>query len=260
MARPDPGANVLFVDIETSPNLGYVWGQWDQNVIEFEKEWILLSVAWCWLGDRETNVVALPDYPALYELDPTNDFMLAALLRDLFDHADVVVAHNGVEFDTKKSQARMVYHGIEPPSPFKEVDTLKVARSKFKFNSNKLGALCAALGLPHKGDPGGFKTWKGCMVGDPKAWATMKKYNKQDVDILEKLYLRFLPWIKNHPNLAVLGERPKACPRCGKVGKMQARGWHVYSVTRRRRFQCQACMGYCSARQTERVESSYVSV
>ena len=31
-------AKVLFFDIETAPNLSYVWGQWQQDVIDHAQE------------------------------------------------------------------------------------------------------------------------------------------------------------------------------------------------------------------------------
>jgi hypothetical protein len=35
------------------------------------------------------------------------------------------------------------------------------------------------------------------MADDPKAWALMGRYNRQDVKLLEKLYVALLPWIQN---------------------------------------------------------------
>ena len=37
---------ILFYDLETSPNVSYTWGKWEQNVIAFKKEWELLSFAY----------------------------------------------------------------------------------------------------------------------------------------------------------------------------------------------------------------------
>ena len=55
-------ARVLLYDIETVPNLAYVWGKWEQNVIRFESEWHMLCFAYKWLGEKKTHVVALPDF------------------------------------------------------------------------------------------------------------------------------------------------------------------------------------------------------
>jgi RNase_H superfamily len=248
---------VLLWDIESSPNLGYIWGRWQQDVLRFEQEYHLLTIAWKWLGDRGVQVAGLCDYP-LYAEDPENDYELVRLAHELFCEADIVIAHNGISFDTKKAQARMLVHGFPPPAPFKEVDTLRLARGHFAFNSNRLDDLCRALGLGHKRETGGFDTWLGCIQGDPAAWSKMKRYNKHDVVLLEKLYLRLRPWASRHPNLATIANRPDACPRCNSTKGMVARGYMNYGSTRRRRYQCSNCGAYSSGREVERSEASFL--
>jgi RNase_H superfamily len=243
---------VLLWDIENSPNLAWVWGKYDQDVVKFEQEWHLLSVAWKWRGEKKTHVLGLDDFPSAYRKDPTDDYYLAWEAHQLLDEADVVIAHNGDRFDTRKTQARLLIHGFDPPSPFRSVDTLKVAKQHFMFNSNKLGDLGETLGLGEKVDTGGFKLWLGCMRGDPKAWALMKKYNRQDVVLLEKVYERMLPWINNHPNMALIGDRPESCPKCFSEAGMIIRGYHKYhGVTKARVFQCRGCGGYSHHRLSE---------
>lgn len=244
---PDDGARVLVYDIETAPSRGWVWKKYQTDVIKFDADWYILCFAWKWLGTKQTHVVSLPDFD-LYETEPENDRGVVADLHELFCQADVTVTHNGVGFDNKKANSRFAVHQMDPPPPRKEIDTLQVARRQFGFTSNSLADLCDTLGLPAKGDPGGKETWFRCMAGDPAAWAKMTKYNKRDVDILEKLYLRLRPWMANHPNLNVYGDRPDSCPRCGHK-QMQARGYRVAGVTMRRTFQCQRCFGYSMGRE-----------
>lgn len=249
---------ILIYDLETAPNLGYTWEKWDTNVVGFRNQWFILSFAYKWLGEKQTHVLALPDFP-LYKKDPMNDRELAKALRELFDQADVTVTHNGITFDAPKAHTRMLVHGIDPPSHYQEVDTLRVARKRFAFTSNRLGDLCDLLGIPSKADPGGFKTWLGCMNGDERAWKRMKSYNARDVVVTEKLYLRFLPWMQTHPNLAALSDRPEACPRCRSTNGMIARGWRHTAATRSRLYQCVECRGYSRGRKTERTSNEYVA-
>jgi hypothetical protein len=208
----------------------------------------MLSFAWKWLGEKRTHVLALDDFPG-YKRDPENDKKLVKELHRLFDEADVTIGHNGDQFDRRKANARFVANGLLPPSPYRTVDTLKVARRHFMFSSNKLDDLGQVLGVGRKAATGGWRTWRGCMAGDPAAWATMKKYNRQDVDLLEQVYLRLLPWMENHPNMALLSGRPDACPKCGAAGQMVSRG----TLLRARsmvyaRYQCRACGGYSQDR------------
>ena len=41
---------VLLIDIETTPNLGWVWGKYEQDVLKFEKESYMLSFTAKWVG------------------------------------------------------------------------------------------------------------------------------------------------------------------------------------------------------------------
>jgi len=97
------------------------------------------------------------------------------------------------------------------------------------------------LGLGKKTKHKGMELWRACMDGDKAAHKVMERYNRQDVNLLEKLYGELLPWIPQHPNLAI--ESGHACPRCGSE-KLQARGF-LQSMTRRyRRWQCRDCGGW----------------
>jgi len=235
------GLKILLFDIETAPNLAYVWEKYEQDVIAFEKERYMLSFAYMWLDDEKLQVRALPDYK-LYKKDKTDDFALASELWRLFDEADVIVAHNGNRFDIKMTNAAFLRHGMKPPSPYKTVDTLLVARNKFKLNSNKLDDLGELLGLGRKVEHGGFKLWLGCLSGDKKSWKLMKDYNGQDVKLLEKVYLKLRPWMTNHPNLNLL-KGVSCCPTC-QSNKIHSRGFGYTKTTKYNRYQCQSCGGW----------------
>ena len=136
-------AKILYYDIETAPNLSYVWGHFEQNVIEHEREWYLLCVSYRWEHENKTQVCALVDFPDTYAKDPENDVHVAKKLWDLLDEADIVIAHNGDRFDMRKANARFVYHNLGPVSPVKQIDTLKSARRYFMFNRFKAKQMCA---------------------------------------------------------------------------------------------------------------------
>ncbi len=174
---------ILLFDVETAPNLSYTWGKWEQDVIAFKNEWYLMSFAWKYLGDKKTQVLSLADFPG-YKKNPTDDRLLVRALWSHFDNADVIIAHNGDAFDIKKANARFVYHKLVPPSPYKQIDTKKVAKKYFNFNSNSLNDLGQYFKIGKKLSTGGFDLWLGCMAGDKASWKTMCEYNKQDVELL----------------------------------------------------------------------------
>lgn len=226
-------ARVLLLDIETSPNLGYTWGKWETNVIEYKKEWQILSIAYKWLGEKKIHCLS-----QMY----LSEKQLVKEIWSLFDAADVLIGHNGDQFDIKKIKAKFLEYGLKPPSPYKSVDTKKIARSQYAFNSNSLNDLAKTLKIGQKIQTGGFQLWLDCMAGNKAAWLRMIKYNKQDVALLEKIYLKMRAWAPSHPNtnmLAGIKDRP-SCPVCAG-SHVQARGVQVLRKSRRRRYSCVSC-------------------
>lgn len=174
-----------------------------------------------------------------YKKGSTNDYGLVQELWALLDEADFVIAHNADRFDILESNTRFVIHGLTPPSPYSTIDTLKIARGRFHFKSNKLDDLGRDLGVGRKIPHTGAHLWFGCMSGDKKSWALMKRYNKQDVFLLEKVYEKLRPW-GNHPNINVPTGRTGACPACGSFSIVR-RG-HVYTrSTEAQRYVCINC-------------------
>lgn len=231
---------VLLLDIETAPSLGWVWAKWETNVIDFKSDWYVLSYGYKWLGDKEVNVVGLVDFPS-YDRDRENDKQLMKSLWKLLDEADVVIAHNGDKFDLPKINTRFLTHGLKPPTPYKTVDTLKIARSNFAFDSNKLDDLGRYLKIGRKLPHTGFHLWMGCMNGDRESWATMKKYNGHDVELLEDVYMIIRPWDKKHPHVN-LGQT-EVCPKCGSAN-VQRRGYNFTLLSKAQRYQCRDCAGW----------------
>jgi DNA polymerase elongation subunit (family B) len=236
---------IVYFDIESAPSLGYTWGKYEQNVLSFKKEWYMLSFATKWQG-KKTTTYALPDYPG-YDKNRECDKHLVAALWRVFDEADILIAHNGRRFDVKKSNARFAYHGMKPPSPYKIIDTLDMARRSFAFTSNKLDDLAQHLGVGKKLPHTGMHLWFGCMHGDPKSWGTMRRYNARDCDIGWAVYEKLRAFDTSHPKLTHY-TRAGGCPTC-QSQRIQARGFNVTRTGKRQRFQCRDC-GAWSAEET----------
>lgn len=236
-------ARVLLYDIETSYTVGAVWGLYEQNVAKVLKEPYMISFAWKWLGEKKTHVIALPSFDG-YRKNPCSDYHLVKKLWELFNEADVIVAHNGNSFDQKWAYARFIVNGFTPPAQAKYVDTKLVAKSKFRFNSNSLNNLGQYLRVGKKVDTGGIDLWINCIEKqDTKAWGLMCKYNKQDVVLLEKVYMKMLPYMTNHPNTNLYLGTTHNCPNCG-ADKLQKRGLAFTRTGTCQRYQCTACAAW----------------
>lgn len=239
MNQKDKGPRVLLLDIETFPNVSYTWGKYDQNVIRFIQQSCIATFSAKWLGEKKLISKSLPEYKG-YHAGSYDDKELVSDLWKLLDEADIVIAHHGDAFDLKVTQARFIFHDFAPPSPYKTVDTKKVLSDIARFNSNKLDDIAQLLGLGKKIKTD-FDLWEGCINGDKKSWGQMIAYNEQDVLILEKVYLKLLPWIKNHPNMSLW--TGGSCPKCGSYD-IQRRGIQRTITRTYQRFQCNNCHGW----------------
>ena len=243
---------VVLLDIETSPILGWVWEMFDARVLKAVESSKIISVAWKELYEPNVKCKCIADYKT-YKKGEVDDELLVRDTWEVLNRADVGIAHYGSAFDFKKLAARFIYYGLPSPSPYKIVDTKKQASKHFKFDSNSLDNLGDYLGVGRKLATGGFDLWMRCIEdGDKEAWASMKEYNKGDVDLLEKVYLKLRPYI-GHPNLAAISGNPGlSCPSCQST-KVTKRGFTATRTGRKQRFQCTDC-GAWSSGSYERVK------
>lgn len=208
----DGKVKILLLDIETSPLLAYCWGTYKQNIspVQIVATTELMSWAAKWLGG---SVVAVDSREG-----EKDDKRLSQTALDIVNKADIVIAHNGNDFDLKVLNTRWMAHGMTPPAPYKSVDTLMIARGCFRFPSNKLEAIARYLGIGCKTEHEGFALWTKCLADDADAWERMRTYNAHDVELLEEIYLRLRAWDKKHANVALyFDDGLKRCVCCGSA-------------------------------------------
>jgi uncharacterized protein YprB with RNaseH-like and TPR domain/predicted RNA-binding Zn-ribbon protein involved in translation (DUF1610 family) len=169
-------------------------------------------------------------------------------IHGLLNEADAVVHYNGTKFDIPTLNKEFILYGYNPPSPYKQIDLLRVVRSNFRFPSNKLDYVAQRLGLGKKHEHEGHELWVKCMNGDKDAWKRMEDYNVQDVVLLEQLYHKLLPWIKNHPNQNLFAESV-VCPTCGSH-HLQKRGTAISTAGVYQRYQCKSCGSWSQGTKT----------
>src|SRR3970282_2536843 len=102
-------ANILFLDIETAPNVTWSWGGYQENAIARKEHWYILSFAAKWRGERRVFYRGLNMFPGYRGGDSTEKKLLADL-HALLSTADIVVAHNGADFDVRRINARFIAH------------------------------------------------------------------------------------------------------------------------------------------------------
>ena len=88
------------------------------------------------------------------------------------------------------------------------------------------------------------------MRGDPAAWKTMVKYNKQDINLLYDVYMALRPWMNNHPNWNMYTEK-NGCPTCGHKQVIR-RGYRRTRTMTYIQYQCKGCGAFSRQRVAEK--------
>jgi hypothetical protein len=244
------GPKIGFLDIETSPIIAYVWSRWKQNIAinQIAADWHVMSWAFKWKGSSE---IIYMDQRNAKRIE--DDKKILKPLHALIDDADIIVAHNGDEFDLKKLNARFILNGLKPPSPYKTFDTMKVARQKFGFTACSLEYLVDKLCHLKKDKHARFQgqdLWTECLKGNPDAWDEMEKYNKQDVKVLEPLYERLSPWDQRINHSLYTHGAEHVCS-CGSRD-FQSRGYAYTAQGKFHVYYCKRCGAWTRGRENLR--------
>ena len=252
--RKDP--KILLWDIETSHNLAAVFGLAHNDYINPEnivQERYVVCAAWKTLGKKKVSAVATTDNQKRFAKNPHDDRHVLEVLHSVLSDADILIAHNGDCYDIKFTEGRMLFYGLPPLPPILKIDTLKEARNRFLLNSNKLDYLGQYLGLGRKKHTS-HGLWLRVLQGEAKAVREMVKYNKQDVVLLERVFLKLQPYMANHTNRQLFGNM-EGCPRCGSK-RTQSRGIHRSLTRSYQRFVCTSCGGWFRNNKAEKASTS----
>lgn len=241
-----PEPRIILWDIETTHNQVAVFKLFGEDYISPEnilQERYIVCASWKTLGEKAVSDVSVLNDPKRFKKNHQDDYHVCKTLHEVLSNADVIVAHNGDKYDIKFTEARMLIHGLPPLPPITSIDTLKVAKGRFLFNSNRLDYLGHMLKVGRK-KPTTGGLWLRVLQGDVAAIREMVTYNKQDVELLERVFNKLRPYVQNHISRQLFGQAD-GCPRCGSK-KFQSRGVHGAVTQRYRRYQCQAptCMGW----------------
>lgn len=239
------------VDIETSPNTAHVWGLFGQNIStkQLLDSSYTMCFAWKWLDQKGVKFKSIHKH---------GEREMLSEAWDLLDSSDAVIHYNGKKFDIPVLMKEFVQHDIDPPSPFHQIDLFQVVKNQFRFPSKKLDYVAQALGVGEKVKHEGHELWMACMNGDERAWKRMERYNKQDTVLLEDLYYKLQPWIKNHPNHALYldTDRP-VCTNCGSE-HVQKRGTMKSKTQTYTRFCCADCGTWMRSRQNSTPNKEHI--
>ena len=260
---PTVNVNAVTLDVERIPGRHGTWhrGQtitgpfWDLNEIKAwtgkrihaddVKEWPrTICAAWKWYDEEDV------EFAAEWEVGGYDGFMRA--VWEVFDQADLIIGHNADRFDARHLMGGWAEMGLPAPSPYKVIDTLKIARGTFAYESNTLDALNKRLGIDAKTDKYDSRVAKAAVAGDKEAQDRIRFYNMGDIAASEALFDRLRPFAKGIPHLGMWSDDEMACPSCGST--MTATGKTVHAnVQRYEHLTCPNCGAH--ARGTARLKN-----
>lgn len=229
----------LFFDIEVSPNIGFFWtAGFKQNIspesiIEERK---ILCICYKWAG--EDKVYSL-------KWDGNNDKEVLRSFILVANEADEIIGHNEDRFDIPWLRTRCLYYNIPAFPHYDTLDTLKSAKSKFKFNSNKLDYIAQFLGVGQKVHVD-YKLWVDIVLKkSKKALSELVDYCKEDVRLVERVFDRMMPYLPAKVHHGVLaGNGKNSCPECGEHKLRYVKKRATAAGTLRYQMQCKNCKKY----------------
>lgn len=248
--KPHP-ARILFIDIERVPGrarhqhrgLTIEGDFWDLNswkhtigyrlppesVLEWPRT---ICAAWKWAGAKRVEFTS--------EWADGPDAMFKRCW-DAYDHADIVVGHNIDGFDTKHLNEAWWEAGLGAPSPYRSVDTLKVARAKLGAESKTLQSLLTRIGLQGKTDKYNVQMARQACAGHTPSQRRLRGYNVGDIHATEALYDALKGWNPSHPHMGLYSGEERSCYQCGSTDLVATGQTSKTPRTAYANFRCADC-------------------
>lgn len=248
---PNKELKVLYWDLETSPELGWVWGRWKQNLgdIQVERYSHLLSASYAF-NDEPVQGSRL----SVEDVANEDDLTVVIDIVQAINKADVIVSFNGKKFDLKVLKTRMIKWGLPPLKPVKHLDVMQIAKAQMRFPSNSMDNIAKYLGYSElKVATGGFDLWKRSMnhrnhIECDKALESMLHYNKGDISVTRNLFKQFQGWSTGVNIGAIVNQlTPESqtlrCTKCGSDDMFVEDGFAYTATNGFQLYRCGCCRG-----------------
>lgn len=200
-----------------------------------------LAFGWKEHGEAKSHVISLLDYNPKCDgcgrIDADDDKKLLETAYSVLSGVDMIVSWYGKGFDVPFLNTRMLDAGLKPLPPIPHVDLYFTAKHQLKLSSNRLANVQAFLRLSAEKTPLTRRMWRQAEAGNPKAIRYVAHHCYMDVEVLEQVYDKLRPYVRQHPRVRGYGP----CRICGST-RIQSRGTTItHLVKPKRRVQCQEC-------------------
>jgi len=235
----------LLIDIETAPAKAYIWDLRTRYVplSQVAEDGYILCFAASWMGSGMVEFASRWDH---------GEKQMIEWAWELLDEADAVIHYNGKRYDIPRLNSEFLVRGLGPPTPSYQIDLYETVSRKFKVLSKSMNHMLRLLSLEEKVKHKGMELWTECMDGVAASQKEMETYNIRDVEALEDLYTHLLPWIDNHPNVALWmpATEDRKCTHCGSEN-LRFKGYKYTRVASYKQYLCKDCGSYSRSRFAE---------
>lgn len=231
-------AKILVFDIERMKGVANIefWDLGDyknrrihaDDVVEWPRT---ICVAWNWYGQDRIDFAS--------EWGDGREEMLKKVWNAV-DEAEIVVGHNIAGFDLKKLNTEWRDLGMQAPSPYKVVDTLKEARKQFGDESKTLDALCTRMGITGKTDRYDVEVARAALAGERVPQLQIQSYNEGDILATIGLYDHLRGWMPSHPHMGALDGETMKCNQCASTD-ISRNGTYLAVQIKYIQYRCNAC-------------------
>lgn len=128
--------------------------------------------------------------------EPWNDGELAVALRDAIQGQFMIVSYNGIMFDVKYLNSRLMKHGQEVLRKPLHKDLLFTAKFAFALSDNRLITVQEFLGLDTKKTRLDPEQWNMAAAGSSAALDYVVEHCVADVGVLEEVFEYLIPFVK----------------------------------------------------------------
>lgn len=237
MAGTNGEPKILFFDIE-STGLNATFGT-------------ILCIGYKFLSDPEVHVPTILD--GRKRASMLDDKRLVERFAKVYNHCDYSVGHYSSRFDLPMIRTKLLKWGLPPLPPKPHIDTWWVARRELKLHSNRLAVLqdflgCTAAKTPLKPDD-----WIQAAHGSKDALEYIVEHCRQDVLVLEEVFVKLRPLAKEEPNRVLfVPDAADSCQSCGS-GRLTKQGYRVAKSRRYQQYQCQDCGRWCRSNYADKL-------
>jgi len=217
---------------------------WDIEATHLRADFgYILCIGYKFLHWKKPRIIKIESSPK-YKRDVTNDLYVCEEFKKIHDTADMTLTWYGGRFDYPYVNSRLLLDRRDKLRDVPHIDLWRTAKYQMNLTSNRLDNVARYMKLKDEKTSVRGRTWVKAMSGHRPSLKYIYDHCYADVLVLEEAYLAMRHIVKQHPNLALLGDTSiRRCPSCTAIALTLA-GKRVTRTSVQQRWRCTSCGSY----------------